>query len=215
MIKIIFLSLLILLFGATVYGASGWLDAKRDSTQLSKRADILLAQDRGGNTMGNKRLEWFLKVEDPNYFSHNGIDLKTAGAGLSTITQSLAKRLAFKNWTPGIKKIRQSTYALSLERYLSKDQILALFLDNVGMGEGPNGWMTGFHSASHTIYNAPPALVTDKQFISLVAVLIAPGRLKLASPNAELEERVNRISRLVQGECSPNDYFDQWYENCA
>jgi len=215
MIKMILLSFLVLLFGVTLYGTDGWIDAQRDSTHLSKRADRLLAQDLSGAALGTERLAWFLKVEDPEYYNHNGIDLTTAGAGLSTITQALSKRLAFKNWKPGIKKIRQSTYAMSLERQLTKDQILALFLDTAGMGKGPNGWMTGFYNASNTIYNAPPSLVSDKQFLSLVAVLIAPGRLKLALPNSELEQRVNRISRLIKGKCAPIDISDVWFKNCA
>jgi len=213
--KIILLSLLVPLFGAALYGADGWIDAERDSIHLSKRADTLLAQEKSGMALGPERLEWFLTVEDPNYFLHNGIDLTTAGAGLSTITQSLSKRFAFKKWQPGIKKIRQSTYAMSLERNLTKDQILALFLDTAGMGRGPDGWMTGFYLASETIYNATPAQISDKQFLSLVAVLIAPGRLTIASPNAELEQRVSRLFRLVEGQCAPINIRDVWFENCA
>jgi membrane carboxypeptidase/penicillin-binding protein PbpC len=36
-------------------------------------------------------LDALLKVEDPNFHQHNGVDLHTPGAGWTTITQALVK----------------------------------------------------------------------------------------------------------------------------
>jgi hypothetical protein len=38
-------------------------------------------------------LEMLLAVEDPNFYHHNGMDLQTPGAGITTITQNLVKRI--------------------------------------------------------------------------------------------------------------------------
>lgn len=73
-------------------------------------------------------------MEDPGFAEHDGVDFSTPGAGLTTITQSAAKRLAFETFRPGIGKIRQTGYAMGLESRLSKDQILALWLDTLEMG---------------------------------------------------------------------------------
>lgn len=37
------------------------------------------------------QLDALLKIEDPAFYRHKGVDLKTPGAGLTTITQSLVK----------------------------------------------------------------------------------------------------------------------------
>ena len=52
--------------------------------------------------LSEEQLRILLAVEDPNFFSHSGIDLSTPGAGLTTITQALAKRLYFEQFQPGL-----------------------------------------------------------------------------------------------------------------
>ncbi|MFK7993283.1 MAG: hypothetical protein AB8B87_04035 [Granulosicoccus sp.] len=85
-------------------------DSYHSLAQLAKRADNLIANHFGGADLGGKRLQWLLKVQDPGYLLHNGIDLQSAGAGITTTTQSTLKRLAFNEFKPGIGKLRQTTY---------------------------------------------------------------------------------------------------------
>lgn len=200
---------------AAGYGAKGYIDALSDSDALRTRADTLIAEGRGGAALGAERLAILLKVEDPGFAGHSGVDLSTPGAGLTTITQSAAKRLAFDKFRPGIGKVRQTGYALGLERRLSKEQILALWLDTLEMGHGPDGWMTGFFTASSTVYGRPPSELSNADFMRLVAVLIAPASYSLTRADAGLDERVGRIERLVSGACSPAGFRDVWLEGCS
>lgn len=203
-----------LFLGLLGYGSKGYWDALSDAEGLRARADELIAQGRGGDSLGASHRAILLAVEDPNYSAHPGVDFSTPGAGLTTITQSAAKRLAFKEFQPGIGKIRQTGYALGLESRLSKEQILALWLDTLEMGQGPNGWMVGFHTASSTIYGRPPVELTDAEFIRLAAVLIAPTSYDLTKSDSNLEERTGRIQRLVAGACTPLGFRDVWLEGC-
>ncbi|WP_409070623.1 transglycosylase domain-containing protein [Acinetobacter sp. V91_13] len=205
----------LLLVIAVVYGAKGYQDASSDANKLRTRANQLIIQNRGGDSLGADHLAILLTVEDPNFSKHSGVDFSTAGAGLTTITQSAAKRLAFQQFRPGFNKIRQTGYALGLERHLTKEQILALWLDTLEMGNGPNGWMIGFHLASSTIYGRPPAELTNIEFIRLVAVLIAPNSYSLISNDPKLDERVARIQRLVAGTCEPSSLLDVWLKECG
>ncbi|KAA5605189.1 glycosyl transferase [Roseospira marina] len=164
--------------------------------------------------MGGNHRAILLAVQDPNYLEHWGVDVSTPGAGLTTITQSAAKRLAFEAFHPGLGKIRQTGYALGLESRLSKDQILALWLDTLEMGKGPDGWMVGFFTASSKIYGRPPAELSQAEFIRFVAVLIAPASYDLTRRDARLDERVGRIERLVAGTCAPLGLRDVWLEGC-
>ncbi|MFK0642581.1 MULTISPECIES: transglycosylase domain-containing protein [unclassified Ochrobactrum] len=208
----LFLGLLIM--AVFLYGAKGYLDALSDAPRLRLRANDLISQGRGAASLGAKHLAMLLKVEDPNFAQHMGVDFSTPGAGATTITQSASKRLAFKKFHPGIGKIRQTGYAIGLETRLSKEQILALWFDTLEMGEGPRGWMTGFDKASSAIYNRSPDELSDREFIRLVAVLIAPGSYKLGENDPALNERVSRIERLIAGICVPEGHGDVWLEGC-
>ena len=203
------------LVGLCIYAGLGFADALRDAPQLAQRADGLVAAGHGPADLGPGRFEQLLLVEDPAFARHGGVDFATPGAGMTTLTQALAKTLAFERFQPGLGKIRQTTYALGLEVRLTKEQIAALVLDNASFGRGPDGWMTGLFATSQTVFGRPPAELTDDEFRHLVAVLIAPGRLSLMQPNAELEERVRRIQRLETGDCAPRGLRDVWLEGCA
>lgn len=199
----------------TVYGVKGFVDGFRDSAVLANRADKLIAAGYGPAQLGEGRLEAFLKVQDPGFYQHGGIDLSSLGAGLTTVTQSLAKRLAFEHFQSGIRKLRQTTYALGLEQNLLKDQILALYLDTVEMGRGPDGWMTGFFNASEQVYDKPVSELSEREFLRLVAVMIAPSKYNLLGDDKALEDRVQRIQRLISGSCKPTGLMDVWLDGCA
>lgn len=196
------------------YGGMGYWAALSDAEVLGARANQLIAGRRGGDSLGVRYRDILIAVEDPKFWGHSGLDISTPGAGLTTITQSLAKRVAFDEFRPGLRKIRQTGYALGLEVRLSKAQILALWLDTLEMGEGPNGWIVGFHEASAALYGRPPASVTETQFIRLVAVLIAPASFDLTEHDTALNERTHRIQRLLTGICAPTDNSDVWLDGC-
>ncbi|MEP3275514.1 MAG: transglycosylase domain-containing protein [Stappiaceae bacterium] len=203
----------IVLFG--IYGVIGWYDAINDTETLQRRADAIIAGNRGGDSLPPDRLNILLLVQDPGFYAHSGVDLHTPGAGLTTLTQSISKRLAFDSFTPGIGKIRQTGYALGLDSRLTKEQQIALFLETAEMGQSRQGWITGFHNASEHFFGAPPQEISEENFLTLVAVLIAPGTLKLAEPSDRLRERVRRIARLSRGECKASALNDVWLEGCG
>lgn len=209
----LFLSL-VLLAGLS-YGAFGYYDASRKAPEYSAQAQELIENGFGAHALGAERLQQLLMVQDPRYFEHGGVDLWTKGAGLTTISQSLAKRLGFEEFRPGIGKIRQTGFALGLERHLNKDYILALWLDSVEMGRGPAGWMVGFFNASEMIYHRPPEKLSDAEFYRLLAVLIAPAKFRLLEQDSALEERSSRIFKLLNAECAPTGLTDVWLESCA
>lgn len=124
---------------AFIYGAKGWYDATVSAKALKARAHTLTENGRGADSLAPERLSVLLKVEDPGFYAHSGIDLTTPGAGLTTLTQSLSKRLAFEEFKPGISKIRQSGYAMGLDTVLTKDEQIALFLDTAAMGNSSGG----------------------------------------------------------------------------
>ncbi|MEY1555492.1 transglycosylase domain-containing protein [Yoonia sp. R2331] len=210
------LLVLVALLGCGIYGWIGYRDGLRASVELAPQADALIAAGQGGGALGPGRQAMLLAVEDPAFFTHVGFDLTTPGGGITTITQSLAKRQGFDEFIPGYRKLRQTTYAIGLERGLTKPQILALFLDSVSMGRGPDGdWITGLFPASLAHFDATPDAIPEDDFIALVAVMIAPRDLALGEADAVLQTRIARIKRLLEGACEPLGNSDVWLEGCA
>ena len=93
----------------------------------------------------------YIAIEDERFYEHSGVDFKrTAGAiantllngnssyGGSTITQQLVKNITNDNESTGIegikRKIREWQRAYQVERMISKEQILELYLNILFVG---------------------------------------------------------------------------------
>lgn len=92
----------------------------------------------------------YVAIEDERYYKHSGVDFKrTAGAivntvfgkssyGGSTITQQLVKNITKDDEASGVagifRKIKEWAKAYQVERMISKDQILELYLNILFVG---------------------------------------------------------------------------------
>ena len=97
----------------------------------------------------------FLSAEDKNFFSHPGVDAKGVIRafknnffnllnskrleGASTITQQVAKNFLLNNEVSIDRKIKEAILAFRIERALSKQRILELYLNQIYLGEGSYG----------------------------------------------------------------------------
>ena len=151
-----------------------------------------------------------IKVQDPGFYSHNGVDVKTPGAGWTTITQSLAKFFYFKDFQPGWRKIPQTIYArFALHPKVAKEQQLDLFINIIGFGNGKKG----IFSASKYYYNKKPDELTRDEYISLIAIINNPEMLNPKDNPDANNERVTRIKKYLNGEYVPKSVFDNNYED--
>ena len=97
----------------------------------------------------------FLSAEDKNFFSHPGVDAKGVIRaiihnisnylsskrleGASTITQQVAKNFLLTNEVSISRKLKEAILAFRIERALSKERILELYLNQIYLGEGAYG----------------------------------------------------------------------------
>ncbi len=156
----------------------------------------------------------WLSVEDPAFFDHNGVDFRSSGAGMTTITQSLSKRLYFDPFKPGFAKLEQSLIAIRvITPRIPKEVQLTAALDLFWFGRGESGALIGFDAAARAFFDVPLTQTSNAQFTQLVAMLIGPNALPMGSP--ALEARVDRIKRLLAEDCAPSDWRDVWLDGCA
>ena len=94
----------------------------------------------------------FVAAEDGEFYSHIGINPMaiarafynnlTSGritGGGSTITQQIVKRLLLTSEKSYIRKLREAILAIQVERYLSKNEILTIYLNEIYLGNGAHG----------------------------------------------------------------------------
>jgi len=142
-------------------------------------------------------------TEDERFYDHSGIDgfsvmravvkMGRDGGG-STITQQLAKNLleqGSKNFVRrGIEKLKEWIIAIKLERNFTKQEILALYLNEVPFGDN----VYGIRNASRTFFNKEP----DRLTVDEAAVLI--GMLKgntLYNPRRNIKASYDRRNTVI------------------
>jgi len=142
-------------------------------------------------------------TEDERFYEHSGIDgfsvmravikLGRDGGG-STITQQLAKNLleqGSRNFIRRfIEKLKEWIIAIKLERNFTKQEILALYLNEVPFGDN----VYGIRNASRTFFNKEP----DRLSVDEAAVLI--GMLKgntLYNPRRNIKAAYDRRNTVI------------------
>lgn len=206
----------LVLCAALSYGWSGYRAATSAAPQLAAAADAAIAAGQGGASLGLDRQGIVVAVEDPAFFTHIGFDLTTPGAGHTTLTQSLPAPEGMVDMVSGLQRLRQTGYAIGLDRVLTKPQIMALFLTRVPMGRGPDGApVTGIFAASQAHYADTPDRIAMDDFIRLVAAMADARNLAIGEADAALTERTARIKALIAGTCAPANHADIWLAACA
>lgn len=203
------------LLAASLYAGAVYLHARGQADALSLRADALARQGRGAGVLTDERRAILLMVQDPGFARHAGVDLRTPGAGLTTISQSLARIYHFQRYNPGPEKIPQTIAALAYEQRLTKKQELTLFLNAAYLGRNADEEVRGFFEASRIYFGKPLEALTREQYVTLVAMLIGPDAYHPDRNREALAERVRRIERYLAGECRPGGLRDVTYEACA
>jgi 1A family penicillin-binding protein len=147
-------------------------------------------------------------IEDPGFYIHGGIaptaiaraivtdiliTLHLRGGytqGGSTITQQVVKGTVLTNDKTITRKLKEWVLALKMERVLSKDQILELYLNQAPFG----GKLYGVEEASMTFFGKHASDITVPEAAYLAAVLPAPSRLSPYGSHLEqLEVRKNLV----------------------
>ncbi len=130
----------------------------------------------------------FLSAEDKNFFSHPGVDAKgiiraiinnvfnllssKRLEGASTITQQVAKNFLLSNEVSLNRKIKEAILAFRIERALSKERILELYLNQIYLGQRSYG----VASASLQYFDKPISELDYNEAALLAALPKAPSR---------------------------------------
>jgi membrane carboxypeptidase/penicillin-binding protein PbpC len=187
--------------------------AKLDTPKIVADALGRCSGKLGVRDLSKWQLDALLKIEDPGFYSHNGVDLTTPGAGITTITQGLVKIYYYHPFKSGpINKLTQTLITLfAFNPYTSKEEQLRLFINDIYLGKIGERRIYGFGEAADAYFKKTISALTEDEFLSLVAMIIAPANFSIVERPAANKERTARIKKVVSGEYKPKSLMDLYY----
>ena len=152
-----------------------------------------------------------LGTEDFRFLDHAGIDpiaitraivvdiiaMKFIQGG-STLTQQLVKNLFLTNEKKLSRKLKEIIYAVYIENILEKEEILALYLNEVFWGTHGGVYLKGFYAASLAYFDKAPEHLSDFEATILVSLLKGPNYYSLKTGHKRIKNRAEAVySRLI------------------
>ncbi len=154
--------------------------------------------------------------EDPRFYSHPGVDIRgllrgfygfvrgiNLGGG-STITMQLANNISFDDDNVYERKLKEIPFALRIQRELSKEEIITLYLNLIYFGAGADG----INAAAYAYYGKPIWELDIHHFAMLTSVLPCPSPCNpIANPRrAETRRNVVLTKMYEQGMITRTQY---------
>ena len=213
LIKVIIAVILLLGISIILYTGSVIIKAKKQTPKVIQNASNSKKIKLDLKDLSSEQIKILLMVEDPNFYNHKGIDFKTPGAGLTTITQGLVKKLYFRHYKPGIiNKIKLCFIArYTLNQSLSKDEQLKLFINLVYLGRVNRKPVYGLFDAAKYYYGKSVSELSRDEYISIVAMIIAPKTFNIQTNPEANKNRVEHIKKMISGEYKPKGLMDLYY----
>ncbi|CAN5581823.1 PBP1A family penicillin-binding protein [soil metagenome] len=155
---------------------------------------------------------YFIKAllarEDTRFYEHGGIDWRgvvralyrdiTSGSakeGASSITQQLARNSLPLGGRTFSRKLLEAMVALRIERELTKDQILELYVNRIYFGSG----CYGVETASQTYFGKNASKIDLSESALLAGLIRSPNRFSpLKNPDGARVQRDAVLNRLQQ-----------------
>ena len=185
--------------------------------QLETPLRIYTADLRLIDEIGNRRdpveyedlpqvlIDALIATEDVRFHSHPGVDVQSLLRGFygfltgnrlgggSTITMQLANNLSFDSDNVYMRKFKEIFFALQIQRELSKEEILTLYLNTIYFGSGADG----IGAAASVYYGKEVNDLTLAESAMMISLLPCPSSCNpLANPDRALDRRETRLANM-------------------
>jgi penicillin-binding protein 1A len=152
-------------------------------------------------------IQAIISAEDHNFYEHHGVDFlgvvraawhnfrtKSNAQGASTITMQVARNFFLSPEKTYTRKFKELLLALRIERELTKEQILELYINKIFLGHRAYG----FAAAAQVYYGTKLDKLTLPQIAMLAGLPKAPSRDNPISNPENAVERRNYVLRHMQ-----------------
>ncbi|CAN0126586.1 unnamed protein product [Discosporangium mesarthrocarpum] len=147
-----------------------------------------------------------IATEDVRFYSHPGVDIQSLGRGFygfitgnalgggSTITMQLANNLSFDSDNVYLRKFKEIPFALQIQRELTKEEILTLYLNTIYFGAGADG----IGAAAYVYYGKEVSDLTLAEAAMMISLLPCPSTCNpLANPERAIARRETRLRNML------------------
>ena len=175
------------------------------TTAREKRRDVPLAQ------IPPRMVQAVLAIEDRRFYDHPGIDpialvgavfnyvigSKTYMRGASTLTQQLVKNTFLTQDRTPKRKFQEWIMSIALERRLTKDEVLELYLNDVWLGQRGSFAIHGVPEAARLFFAKDVANVSLSEAATIAGVIQSPPRHSPFNNPERSKERRNVVLRAM------------------
>ena len=148
-----------------------------------------------------------LAIEDANFYEHGGVNYKSVlraaianlgqakSQGASTITMQVAKNVYLSSEKAYTRKIYEILLTFKLERLLTKDQILEIYMNQIFLGQRAYGFAT----ASEIYFGKPLKNITIAEAAMLAGLPKAPSAYNpIVNPDRARTRQLYIIERMLE-----------------
>ena len=152
-----------------------------------------------------------LSIEDRRFFDHSGVDIsgltraflrnageERLGQGGSTITQQLVKNTYLTPEKTFRRKYAEAMLAISLERRLSKEDIFALYCNEVYLGQRSGVSVRGVKEAADVFFGRELKDLTLAQVATIAGMIQGPARYSPLRHADAAQTRRNLVLAAMQ-----------------
>lgn len=143
-----------------------------------------------------------LTAEDQRFFYHPGVDVKGIGRafyvnltgneitqGASTITQQLVKNTFLTPEKTFSRKFSEAFLALALEKQMSKEDIFALYCNEIYLGQNGIAGIHGVEQAARAFFDKDLKDLSVAESATIAAMIKNPNRFAPQKQNPEAKQR--------------------------
>ncbi len=168
----------------------------------------------------------YIAIEDERFEQHHGVDIKRTGAavisfvthggkstagGGSTITQQVVKNVTQEKASSGaagvIRKLKEWSKAYQIEKAMSKDQILEIYLNLIYIGNGGSE-KHGVEIGSEYYFNKTAKDLSIAQCAFLAGINHSPNSYNPYTGN-DVTEKISKRTKTVLSQMKKFDYINQ------
>lgn len=144
-----------------------------------------------------------IAIEDRRFFEHDGVDFRSIGRavfslvstgeksqGASTITQQVARNFFLNNKKEFTRKFKEIILAIKMEKELTKEEILALYMNKIFLGHRSYG----FAAAAKTYFNKD---VNDLTLLESAVLAGLPQAPSTANPRSNPQAAKKRAIQVL------------------
>ena len=164
-------------------------------------------------------IDALLVTEDSRFYSHNGVDFKglmraivtlvtkrDKSQGGSTITMQVARNFFLSRKKTYLRKLNEILLALKIERALTKEQILTLYLNKIYLGYRAYG----VAAAAQVYYGKKVENITLDEAAIIAGLPKAPSAINpLKNPKAAKKRRDHVLKRMLTNKFISKEVYNE------